>query len=74
MPITALLFIPDSAAQANTGTTDETYLHFDGATLKWWLGLLHRNFGFIGVIILRLMYGSSDASDNDIVDAIKTYY
>jgi hypothetical protein len=64
MPITALLFIPDSAA--------ETYLHFDGAMLKWWLGLLHRDFGFIGVIILCLMYGSNDAFDNHIVDAIKT--
>lgn len=51
---------------------DETHIHFNRDTLKWWLKML--NQGFIGGGILRLIYGSNKDFDGDIIAAIQEKY
>lgn len=61
-------------SQQQGASTDETIVMFNTATLKGWLKVVHNNFGFIGAIIIRLIYGSNEAFDKDILDAIKSSY
>ena len=44
-----------------------TFIYFSEAELAGWLRILHKEVGFIGAFIIRLIYGSSD----DIYDAVK---
>lgn len=53
---------------------EETHLAFDRDTLKWYLILLNKSFGIIGVGLLRLIYGSNKPFDDDILDALNSKY
>lgn len=48
-----------------------TSIYFDDATLAWWLDLLHSNFGLIGSLIIRLIYGTGDGFYQEIERAVK---
>ena len=53
-------------------TGKRTSIYFTEATLAGWLGLLHKEGGFIGRIIIRAIYGASDEIYKDVEKTIKT--
>ncbi len=53
---------------------DETYIHFNRATLKGWLQFLYDNTGFIGGGIINMCYGNNKEFDDDILKALQTKY
>lgn len=52
-------------------TGKRTNIFFSEATLAGWLGLLHKEGGFIGRIIIRAMYGVSDEIYDEVKSTIK---
>ncbi|MCL5245169.1 hypothetical protein M4I21_05070 [Cellulophaga sp. 20_2_10] len=48
-----------------------TTINFSEATLAGWLGFLHNQVGFIGRIIIRLIYGSDSEVYDDVRNTIK---
>ncbi|NHN25304.1 hypothetical protein FIA58_006400 [Flavobacterium jejuense] len=57
-------------ASSNTGK--HTSIYFSEATLAGWLLLLHNQAGLLGRLIIRLIYGNSDAFYEEIDSIIKT--
>lgn len=53
-------------------TGKRTNIFFSEATLAGWLGLLHKEGGFIGRIIIRIIYGVSDEIYEDVKSTVKT--
>ncbi|TSE07284.1 hypothetical protein [Aquimarina algiphila] len=49
----------------------KTYINFGEDTLEWWLNLLNNNFGFIGSLIIRLIYGDGDGFYDEIQATVK---
>lgn len=57
---------------ASLDTGKRTSVYFSEATLAGWLGLLHKEGGFIGRIIIRAIYGFSDEIYDEVKTTIKT--
>lgn len=53
---------------------DETLFGFNRDDLNWWLAFLHNNTGIIGALIIRLLYGSSEPFDKEILEALKSKF
>lgn len=52
-------------------TGKRTNIFFSEATLAGWLGLLNKEGGFIGRIIIRAIYGTSDEIYDEVKNLIK---
>lgn len=57
---------------ASLDTGKRTNIFFSEATLAGWLGFLHKEGGFIGRIIIRIIYGVSDEIYDEVKSTIKT--
>ncbi|SDH49051.1 hypothetical protein [Winogradskyella thalassocola] len=57
---------------ASLDSGKRTSIYFSEATLAGWLSLLHNEAGFIGRIIIRAIYGSSDEIYTEVETTIKT--
>jgi len=62
----------ETVDDASLDTGKRTSVYFSEATLAGWLGLLHKEGGFIGRIIIRTIYGFSDEIYDVVKSTIKT--
>lgn len=62
----------ETGDDSSLDTGKRTSVYFSEATLAGWLGLLHKEGGFIGRIIIRMIYGVSDEIYEDVEKTIKT--
>lgn len=60
--------IPDPSLSSGKRTS----IYFSDATLAGWLGLLHKEGGFVGRMIIRAIYGAKDEIYDEVEKVVKT--
>lgn len=62
----------ETVDDTSLATGKRTSVYFSEATLAGWLGFLHKEAGFIGRIIIRIIYGVSDEIYDEVKSTVKT--
>ncbi|MGB1248216.1 MAG: hypothetical protein ACPG4Z_04975 [Chitinophagales bacterium] len=70
----SLLVVKNAYHRTNVRLTENegsTFINFDDSELVWWLGILRNNLGFIGALVIDLIYGDGDGFYGEVESVIR---